>query len=130
MLENLGPLDEGRFADLRVHLGAVADPRSRRGRWYPLTAILLMCACAAVSGARSIEEVAEFGQRACRSVLAALGMRPRRRQNTPWRGSAPARCTRRSSAASAPALSSRKGWRAPRRAGNTPHSTREARPAS
>ncbi|MFF8993827.1 transposase family protein [Streptomyces sp. NPDC014983] len=75
VLENLGPLDEGRFADLSVHLGAVPDPRSRRGRWYPLTAILLRCACAAVSGARSIEEVAEFGQRACRSMLAALGVR-------------------------------------------------------
>ncbi|WP_258573816.1 transposase family protein [Streptomyces sp. KM273126] len=75
VLENLGPLDEGRGADLRVHLGAVPDPRSWRGQWYPLTAILLMCACAAVSGARSIEEVAEFGQRACRSVLAALGVR-------------------------------------------------------
>ncbi|MFF9803081.1 ISAs1 family transposase, partial [Streptomyces rochei] len=36
---------------------------------------MLICACAAVSGARSIEEVAESGQRACRSVLTALGVR-------------------------------------------------------
>ncbi|MEV5200656.1 hypothetical protein [Streptomyces sp. NPDC053720] len=34
-----------------------------------------MRACATVSGARSIEEVAEFGQRAWRSVPAALGVR-------------------------------------------------------
>jgi predicted transposase YbfD/YdcC len=92
VLENLGPLDEDRVADLRVQLGMVPDPRSRRGRWYPLTAILLMCACAAVSGARSIEEVAEFGQRACRSVLAALGVR---RHLLGWRRSPSAATIRR-----------------------------------
>ncbi|WP_343240058.1 hypothetical protein [Streptomyces sp. SID12488] len=31
------------------------DPRSRRGRWYSLTAILLVRTCAAASGARSID---------------------------------------------------------------------------
>ncbi|ALO91400.1 Transposase [Streptomyces hygroscopicus subsp. limoneus] len=38
------------------------------------TAMLLMRACAAVSGTKDIEEVGESGQRACRSVLAALGV--------------------------------------------------------
>ncbi|MGW3635959.1 ISAs1 family transposase [Streptomyces sp. NPDC005122] len=61
-----------RIADLRPYLESVPDPRSRRGRWYSLTAILLVCACAAVCGAKSI---AEFGERATNSLLASLGVR-------------------------------------------------------
>jgi hypothetical protein len=60
VLEKLGPLDADRIADLGPYLESVPDPRSRRGRWYSLTAILLMCACAAVCGAKSIDELAEF----------------------------------------------------------------------
>ncbi|MFI1169635.1 ISAs1 family transposase [Streptomyces sp. NPDC020801] len=75
MLEKLGPLDADRIADLRPYLESVPDPRSRRGRWYSLTAILLVCACAAVCGAKSIEELAEFGERATNSLLASLGIR-------------------------------------------------------
>ncbi|TLQ47973.1 hypothetical protein FEF34_02925 [Streptomyces marianii] len=51
------------------------DPRSRRGRWYSLTAILLVCACAVVSGARSIEELAEWGANASSGLLTAIGIR-------------------------------------------------------
>ncbi|MEU4763111.1 transposase family protein [Actinosynnema sp. NPDC023794] len=36
------------------------DPRPRWGRWHSLTAILLVCACATVSGAKSIDELAEW----------------------------------------------------------------------
>ncbi|MFI1358310.1 hypothetical protein ACH4TV_32775 [Streptomyces sp. NPDC020898] len=36
------------------------DTRVRRGRWYSLTAILLLCARAVVSGTRSIDELAEW----------------------------------------------------------------------
>ncbi|WP_329538444.1 ISAs1 family transposase (plasmid) [Streptomyces sp. NBC_01450] len=75
MLEKLGPLDADRIADLRPYLESVPDPRSRRGRWYSLTAILLVCACAAVCGAKSIDELAEFGERATNSLLASLGVR-------------------------------------------------------
>lgn len=50
------------------------DPRSRRGRWYSLTAILLVCACAAVSGARSIDELAEWGECAP-DALMVIGIR-------------------------------------------------------
>ncbi|MEH0547954.1 ISAs1 family transposase [Streptomyces sp. B21-105] len=75
MLEKLGPLDADRIADLGPYLESVPDPRSRRGRWYSLTAILLMCACAAVCGAKSIDELAEFGERATNSLLASLGVR-------------------------------------------------------
>ncbi|WP_377273594.1 transposase family protein [Peterkaempfera sp. SMS 1(5)a] len=53
--------DTGR---LRAHLQRVPDPRSRRGRWYPLVGLLLICACAVVSGARTITEITEWGQRA------------------------------------------------------------------
>ncbi|WP_328784348.1 transposase family protein [Streptomyces canus] len=44
-----------------LNFDSVPDPRSRR---YSLTAILLVCACAAVSGAWSIDELAEWGKRA------------------------------------------------------------------
>lgn len=74
-LERLGPLDADRIADLRPYLESVPDPRSRRGRWYSLTAILLVCACAAARGAKSIEELAEFGERATNSLLASHGVR-------------------------------------------------------
>ncbi|MFV2104947.1 transposase family protein, partial [Micromonospora sp. LOL_024] len=75
MLVKLGPLDTGRIADLRPYLDSVPDPRSRRGRWYSLTAILLVCACGVVSGAKSIDELAEWGQRASTALLAVIGIR-------------------------------------------------------
>ncbi|MEU8695009.1 transposase family protein [Streptomyces sp. NPDC048665] len=61
--------------DLRVFLEAVPDPRSRRGRWYSLASILLVSAAAAVSGARTIDELAEWGARADTRLLATLGVR-------------------------------------------------------
>ncbi|WP_237305033.1 transposase family protein [Streptomyces qaidamensis] len=51
------------------------DPRSCRGLWYSLTSILLVCACAAIGGAKSIDELAEFGERATPALLASLGVR-------------------------------------------------------
>jgi hypothetical protein len=75
VLVKLGPLDTGRIADLRPYFDSVPDPRARRGRWFSLTAILLVCACAAVSGARSIEELAEWGRRASNAVLTVIGIR-------------------------------------------------------
>ena len=75
VLVKLGLLDAGRVADLRPYLDSVPDPRSRRGRWYSLTAFLLVCACAALSGARSIDELAEWGERAPNTLLAVIGIR-------------------------------------------------------
>ena len=75
VLVKLGPLDTGRVADLRPYFDSVPDPRARRGRWYSLTAILLVCACAVVSGARSIDELAEWGQRAPNALLTVIGIR-------------------------------------------------------
>ena len=89
VLVKLGPLDIGRVADLRPHLDLVPDPRARRGRWYSLTAILLVCACAVVSGARSVDEIAEWAERASDAVLTAVGVR---RHPLRWRRS-PSRTT-------------------------------------
>ena len=75
VLEKLGPLDAERIADLRPYLAAVPDPRSRQGRWYSLVSVLLVCACAAVSGAKSLDEIAEFAERATNTLLATLGIR-------------------------------------------------------
>jgi DDE_Tnp_1-associated len=75
VLVKLGPLDASRIADLRPYFDSVPDPRARRGRWYSLTAILLVCACAVVSGARSIDELAEWGQRASSALLTVIGIR-------------------------------------------------------
>nr|WP_246422083.1 ISAs1 family transposase [Nocardiopsis mwathae] len=76
VLAKLGTLDTDAICDLRPYLDTVPDPRSRRGRWYPLTAILTICACAAISGAKSIDEIAEWGQRAPQHLLEAIGIRP------------------------------------------------------
>jgi len=70
-----GSLDQDRVADLRPYLDSVPDPRAGRGRWYSLTAILLVGACAVVSGARSIDELAEWGQRAADTLLKTIGIR-------------------------------------------------------
>jgi len=74
-LAKLGPLNPDDTSDLRFFLEAVPDPRSRRGRWYSLTSILLVCAAAAVSGARTIDELAEWGARADTGLLTTLGVR-------------------------------------------------------
>ena len=74
-LMKLGSLDSDRVADLRPYLDSVPDPRARRGRWYSLTAILLVGACAVVSGARSIDELAEWGHRAADTLLKTIGIR-------------------------------------------------------
>ncbi|MEU4173473.1 transposase family protein, partial [Streptomyces sp. NPDC026665] len=63
------------------------DPRSRRGRWYSMTSILLICAAAAVSGAKTIDEPAEWGARADAGPLTGLGVR----RHLPNRRHAPSR---------------------------------------
>jgi len=75
VLAKLGPLDPAAITDLRPYLETVPDSRSKRGRWYSLTAILLVCACAVLSGAKSIDELAEWGQRAETALLETIGIR-------------------------------------------------------
>ncbi len=89
VLVKLGPLDLGQVAGLRPFLELVPDPLARRGRWYSLTALLLICACAAVSGARSVDEIAEWAARASDTVLTSVGVR---RHPLRWRRS-PSRTT-------------------------------------
>ncbi|MEU3343300.1 transposase family protein [Streptomyces sp. NPDC006668] len=73
VLVKLSPLDASQVADRMPLLERVPDPRARRGRWYSLTAILLVCACAAVSGMRSVDEIAEWAARASDTALTAAG---------------------------------------------------------
>ncbi|MFD8396764.1 transposase family protein [Streptomyces sp. NPDC059680] len=96
--------------DLRVFLEAVPDPRSRRGRWHSLASILLVCAAAAVSGARTIDELAEWGARADTRLLATLGVR---RHLLRWRHAPSRSAIGGSSNASTPTHSTRlwePGW--------------------
>ncbi|WP_406191889.1 transposase family protein [Streptomyces sp. NBC_01017] len=72
---NWAPFHQCDTGRLRTHLQRLPDPRSRRGRWYPLAGLLLICACAVVSGARTITEITEWGQRATTTVLEQLGIR-------------------------------------------------------
>lgn len=86
MLAKLGPLHQHDTGRLRAYLQRVPDPRSRHGRWYPLVGLLLICACAVVSGARTITE---WGQRATTAVLELLGIR----RHLPGRRRAPSHAT-------------------------------------
>ncbi|WP_434587180.1 transposase family protein [Streptomyces sp. A5-4] len=89
VLAKLGPLHEHDTGRLCAHFGRVPDPRSRRGRWYPLVGLLLICACAVVSGARTITEITEWGQRATTTVLEQFGIR----RHLPGRRRAPSHAT-------------------------------------
>ncbi|MFB6961576.1 ISAs1 family transposase [Streptomyces sp. NPDC056309] len=89
VLAKLGPLHQRDTGRLRVHFQRVPDPRSRRGRWYPLVGLLLICACAVVSGARTVTEITEWGQRATTTVLEQLGIR----RHLPGRRRAPSHAT-------------------------------------
>ncbi|WP_405516234.1 transposase family protein [Streptomyces canus] len=88
-LAKLGPRHPHDTGRLRAHLQRVPDPRSRRGRWYPLVGLLLICACAVVSGARTITEITKWGQRATTTVLEHLGIR----RHLPGRRRAPSHAT-------------------------------------
>jgi predicted transposase YbfD/YdcC len=89
VLVKLGPLHQHDTGRLRAHLQRVPDPRARRGRWYPLVGLLLICACAVVSGARTVTEITEWGQRAATTVLDQLGIR----RHLPGRRRAPSHAT-------------------------------------
>lgn len=64
---------------LLAALAAVPDPRRRRGRRYPVAAVLTFAVCAMVCGARSLYAIAQWGQeQGSAEVRAALGI-PRAR---------------------------------------------------
>jgi DDE_Tnp_1-associated/Transposase DDE domain len=53
----------------------IPDPRSPRGKVYPLTAVLNLLAVAMLAGMRSLEAVAQFGREHGRPLAHALGFR-------------------------------------------------------
>jgi hypothetical protein len=64
----------GDGADLPTVLGAIADPRYRRGIRHRLPAILGLAVCAVLAGARSFTAIAEWAADAEEATLAALGV--------------------------------------------------------
>jgi hypothetical protein len=56
-------------------LGQLTDARARRGRRYALQAVLAIAACAVLTGARSLEAIAEWAADQTRDTLKRLGSR-------------------------------------------------------
>jgi hypothetical protein len=54
-------------------LAAVPDPRSRKGRRHPLTAILSLSVVAILAGCKSLEAIAQFGRDRGTPLAHALG---------------------------------------------------------
>lgn len=65
-------IQRDRAVCLMEALDGVADPRSRHGRRYQLTAMLALGVCAMLCGARSLYAIAQWG-REHRKVARALG---------------------------------------------------------
>lgn len=64
----------GDGADLLTVLGAIADPRCRRGIRHRLPTILVLAVCAVLAAARSFTAIAEWAADAEETTLAALGV--------------------------------------------------------
>jgi hypothetical protein len=54
-------------------LATVPDPRSRKGRRHPLTAILSLTTVAILAGCKSLEAIAQFGRDRGKALAHALG---------------------------------------------------------
>lgn len=60
---------------LLAALAAVPDPRRRRGRRYPVAAVLTFAVCAMLCGARSLYAIAQWGRdQGSAEVRAAVGI--------------------------------------------------------
>jgi hypothetical protein len=59
----------------------VPDPRSRKGRFHPLVAILSLTTVAILAGAKSLEAIAQFGRDRGLPLAHALGFRRARTPN-------------------------------------------------
>ena len=77
MVEKTGPagLDTTRVASLAEAFATVPDPRSLPGRRHPLTAILLIAACAVTCDADGFTAMWQWATDAPQEVLARLGTR-------------------------------------------------------
>ena len=71
---------EGMGAGLLAACATVPDPRSPHGRRHPLPAILALATAALLSGARSLDAIAQWGRLQPPAVVAALGFQ---RDRTP-----------------------------------------------
>lgn len=58
---------------LTEQLATVADPRSRKGRRHPLTAILSLTVVATLAGMKSLEAIAPFGRDHGKTLAHAWG---------------------------------------------------------
>src|SRR4051795_567921 len=68
-------LDDGdamATSSLGAALGAVADPRGRRGRRHDLTGVLAIAACACLTGATAYVAISEWAAAQGRAVLDCL----------------------------------------------------------
>jgi predicted transposase YbfD/YdcC len=63
------------------HLVTVPDPRSRKGRRHPLTAILSLTVVAILAGCKSLEAIAQFGRDHGTPLAHALGFTRRKTPN-------------------------------------------------
>ena len=70
-----GADDGHRRRDLLAHLGAVPDPRKRRGVRHAVATVLAVAAVAVAAGARSFAAIGEWVADAPEEALAALGVR-------------------------------------------------------
>jgi predicted transposase YbfD/YdcC len=73
--KTLDPSDTARVDSLARAFAAVPDPRSPRGRWHPLPAILLIAACAVTCDANGFTAIRQWAEDAPQEVLVRLGVR-------------------------------------------------------
>jgi hypothetical protein len=75
--EKTGPaeLEPARLISLAEAFTSAPDPRSPRGRWHPLAAILLIAACAVTCDADGFTAIWQWADDAPQPVLARLGVR-------------------------------------------------------
>jgi hypothetical protein len=66
-------MDESLRSSLLAFLAEIPDPRSRRGRRHPLTAILALVCCAIMSGAKSYAAIGQWGQDQDITLMHRLG---------------------------------------------------------
>src|ERR1700740_1359077 len=61
-------------------LGAIEDRRTKKGRRYPLAAIVAISIAAMLSGANDLMGIFRWGRRLSPKALAALGVDPKRKK--------------------------------------------------
>lgn len=65
---------------LATALAAIRDHRTKKGRRFPLPAIIMIALCAMLSGANDLMAIYRWGRRLSPKALQALGVDPKRRK--------------------------------------------------